>query len=344
MPPKISIIVPVYKAEKYLRACLQSLLAQTLTDIEVLAVDNDSPDRCADIIREFNAKHPFIHYLYRKGGGAGGARNEGIQQAKGEYIAFLDADDLLAPNALENLYQTAKDTQADIVSCLLCKTTTEGRPIKNPTTQTSSYWEVNTQTDGSLKMLQLGETLGMPGGKLIKRSILADNGLLFPENLPSEDVALICTCFLLAGKYVHIPAHLWYYRYVPSSQSNTTRQLAPRSLFITFSQMRDFLKQKGLYQGEIAEEWEYILLKMLIGGEAQGNGGLKNLSRSNMEEFFRLSRDFYLSLPNTLFRQRNFIFRSKFKIFKTALKHNWYSLPKSARPFLNLISLFSGKK
>lgn len=343
MPPKISIIVPVYKAEKYLRACLHSLVTQTFTDIEVLAVDNDSPDRCADIIREFNAKHPFIHYLYRKGGGAGGARNEGIQQAKGEYIAFLDADDLLDPNALENLYQTAKDTQADIVSCAWYNVAPQGEKISS-FPKNNVYFELNTQTDSSLKILQAGGKIGMPWGKLIKRSILADNGLLFPENLPSEDVALICTCFLLTGKYVHIPAHLWYYRYVPSSQSNTTRQLAPRSLFITFSQMRDFLKQKGLYQGEIAEEWEYILLKMLIGGEAQGNGGLKNLSRSNMEEFFRLSRDFYLSLPNTLFRQRNFIFRSKFKIFKTALKHNWYSLPKSARPFLNLISLFSGKK
>ena len=100
--------------------------------------------------------------------------------------------------------------------------------------------------------------------------------------------------------------------------------------------MRTFLKEKGLYVAEIAEEFEFALLRMIIGGEGAGNGGLKRLSKDRIREFFQLSKDFYLNLPADFFSNRNLIFRLKFKFFTFALKHSFYNMHKYTRVFFNI--------
>lgn len=338
MSPKISVIIPVYNAEKYLKQCLESVQNQTFTDIEILATDNNSADSSASIIQQFANKDSRFHYLHKIGGRAGGARNEGIKHAAGKYITFLDADDFLAPDTLEKLYNTAEHTQAGIVSCGYYLTDTQGN-VKN-TRNIGKQFILQEKTDGITALLRAGGKIGMPYAKLIRKDILDKHNLLFPENLPSEDVAFICTCFILCGTYVHLPEPLYYYRYVPASLSNTTQHQAPKSLFITFAQMRTVLKNLHIYD-TLAEEWEFRLLNMLIGGEKGGNGALKHLPKKEMKELFSICRDFYLSLPADLFAHKSRIFNLKFKIFRTALKHNWYALPKIARPFINILAAVS---
>lgn len=101
--PLVSLIVPIYKTEKYLPACLDSALAQTYTNLEVLLVDDASPDGSAAIAKDYAARDARFHYLRRENGGLSAARNTGLDAATGEWIAFLDSDDVLPPRAIETL-------------------------------------------------------------------------------------------------------------------------------------------------------------------------------------------------------------------------------------------------
>ena len=113
--PKVSVIVPVYRAECYLEKCVESLIVQTLSDIEIILVDDGSPDKSGEIADAFAAKDSRIQVRHKENGGLGSARNAGICIATGEYVAFLDSDDWVKPVMYENLYREASIWDADIV-------------------------------------------------------------------------------------------------------------------------------------------------------------------------------------------------------------------------------------
>lgn len=115
--PEISIIVPVYNEEKYLPECLDSILAQTFTDFEVIAVDDGSPDRCGEILDQYAAKDARIKPIHQDNGGEAVARNRGLEAAQGEFIYFVDNDDYIHPQTLEVLYQTIQKSGLDGVAC-----------------------------------------------------------------------------------------------------------------------------------------------------------------------------------------------------------------------------------
>lgn len=110
----VSIIVPVYGVEAYLPACVDSLLAQTYKSLEILLVDDESPDGCPAICDAYAAKDPRVYVIHKKNGGAASARNAGLDAAQGEYICFVDSDDLVCPNYVEKLRSTLDATDADI--------------------------------------------------------------------------------------------------------------------------------------------------------------------------------------------------------------------------------------
>ena len=115
MNKKVSVIVPVYKVEQYLDRCVRSLLAQTLTDIEIILVDDGSPDRCPEMCDAYAELDSRIRVIHKKNGGLGYARNSGLEIAEGEYIAFLDSDDYIAGDMCEKMYAAAKEHDADVV-------------------------------------------------------------------------------------------------------------------------------------------------------------------------------------------------------------------------------------
>ena len=112
--PKISIIIPIYKVEKYLRFCLDSLCVQTLKDIEIICVNDGSPDNCGEILNEYQKKDKRFYILNQENLGSGPARNNGLDHAKGEFVGFVDPDDWVAPNYFEILYNRATICSADI--------------------------------------------------------------------------------------------------------------------------------------------------------------------------------------------------------------------------------------
>ena len=115
--PKVSIIVPVYKAEAYLHRCVDSILAQTFTDFELLLIDDGSPDRSGEICDEYAQKDSRIRVIHKENGGVSSARQRGLDEAVGEYTIHVDSDDWVEPNMLEELYKKAKQDDADIVIC-----------------------------------------------------------------------------------------------------------------------------------------------------------------------------------------------------------------------------------
>ena len=112
--PKVSVIIPVYKVENFLRRCLDSVVGQTLQDMEIICVNDGSPDNCLNILKEYQGKYDNIVIIDKKNEGVWKARVDGIQKATGEYITFIDSDDYIALDCIEKLYSVAKKDYADI--------------------------------------------------------------------------------------------------------------------------------------------------------------------------------------------------------------------------------------
>lgn len=132
--PKVSIIVPVYQVEKHLRKCLDSLVNQTLQDIEILVINDGSTDGSQKIIDEFQEKFPsLIKSFYKKNGGLSDARNFGLDEVKGDFIAFVDSDDYVSTLMFEEMFQLAEKHNAEMVICNLQKVDEEGHVIQKLT-------------------------------------------------------------------------------------------------------------------------------------------------------------------------------------------------------------------
>ena len=112
--PLISVIVPVYKVEKYIHKCVDSILTQTFPDFELFLVDDGSPDNCGKICDEYAEKDNRVIVIHKENGGLSDARNVAIDRAKGDYLTFIDSDDYVSENHLETMYNALTETDSDI--------------------------------------------------------------------------------------------------------------------------------------------------------------------------------------------------------------------------------------
>lgn len=113
----VSVIVPIYKVEKYLRSCVDSILQQTFSDIEIILVDDGSPDGCGAICEEYAQKDKRVRVIHKENGGLSDARNAGLDVCRGDYIVFVDSDDCIHPQMIEKLYQYCEKYEADLAIC-----------------------------------------------------------------------------------------------------------------------------------------------------------------------------------------------------------------------------------
>ena len=125
----ISVIVPVYNVEKYLRQCLDSILAQTYKELEVVMVDDGSTDSCGDICEEYAAKHENFKVIHKENAGLGFARNTGLEHITGEYVVFVDSDDYLDPTLIETLYSSLVRDGVDMCKCGVRRITDDGEIV-----------------------------------------------------------------------------------------------------------------------------------------------------------------------------------------------------------------------
>ena len=199
--PKVSVIVPVYNSERYLRECLESVAAQSLSDIEIIIVNDGSTDSSRDIIEEFcKSCGRKAVCIDRENGGQAAARNIGMRAACGEYIAFVDSDDSLCPEALELLYDKAEREGLDIL-CFDYYSVRNGKATR----------EKSSPFGGGPDDIRyiLGTT--SPWNKIYSRALLSENGIAFAEGRIYEDLELVPALALYTDKIGFLDEALYYY-------------------------------------------------------------------------------------------------------------------------------------
>jgi len=189
--PKVSIIVPTYNREQYISKCVDSVLNQTLKDIELIIIDDGSTDCTEKIIKNYTDKR--LKYIKRTNHGIGNSRNYGIDLAKGEFIAFVDSDDYIHPENLEKMYKKALNDNLDAVVCDY-NYFYENGSVKP---QKIEYFENTSLINNPDLLLKIN--LG-PCNKLFSRKLFADKKMRFPENIKYEDIPLVSKLLKDANK------------------------------------------------------------------------------------------------------------------------------------------------
>lgn len=205
----ISIIIPVYNGEAYIRRCIKSIISQNWQQYEIILVDDGSTDNTFEIAKDLAADRKDFWVIHQENQGVSAARNTGIEKATGEWLCFLDADDELYPGALEYLL-TLCDTEAQWIICNLVKHI-EG--TQNPILQTI-FCSEKKKFEGKEGFPELlnSELFMYPVGKLYRKHIIEDHGLTFPNNVPyGEDIRFNLKYFQYVDKYIVSPIPIYIY-------------------------------------------------------------------------------------------------------------------------------------
>lgn len=219
---KLSIIVPVYNmaADGKLEYCLDSLVGQTLADYEIIAVDDCSTDESWHILQTYESRFPekFRAVHLPENRHQGGAKNEGLKLAQGEWIGFIDSDDWITPDMYERLIKSAEETGADLVGCDYCLTNEHSMKV-GQIVHNNKISQTGILDDEKRRSLILdGGSLVV---KIFHRSMILENELFFPEHIFYEDNALGNSYLVLAKHFVYIEEPLYYYYQHESSTVHT---------------------------------------------------------------------------------------------------------------------------
>lgn len=208
--PKISIIVPVYNCEKYISNCINSILEQSFKDFELILVDDGSSDRSFEICESFAKKDNRVRAIHQPNSGVSRARNRGMDEAKGEYIGFVDGDDCVDKEMYERLYKNLAYNNADISICGIINyfVKKDGTTEKVRQSQVDGFW-IFSGEQALKEALQSRLYSVNPVNKLFKRELF--DKLRYPEGKISEDAFLIPVVISKAGKVVYDSKPMYYY-------------------------------------------------------------------------------------------------------------------------------------
>ena len=248
--PKISLIIPVYNVERYLRECLDSAVGQTLQDIEIIVVNDASPDNSQQIIADYAARDARIVALaHEHNRGLGAARNTGLERSRGEYIMFLDSDDTMEPNSCELLYNKICEHQADIVACAFRRTDESGtRTLKIEHADDRQPEKVLTRLQ-PLASFFAGDLPSSSWNKIYRAELWHKNHLRFPPSILMEDEYIIVDILFVCSKLVHISTPLYNYRERSGSIMNSpvTKKAIDGNL-IALAHHKEFIVSNTKYQ------------------------------------------------------------------------------------------------
>ena len=248
--PKVSVIVPIYNVEKYLEKCINSLLSQTLEDIQIILVNDGSKDNSGNIAKEYekNNKDRVI-YVEKENGGLSDARNYGLKYATGDFIAFLDSDDYIEKNAYEEMYNKAIEENADYVEC-------------------DFIWEfhnkirVDKQYPYKNKKEMLSFVRVVAWNKLIKRQLITDNNLEFPKGLRYEDIEFTYKLIPFLNKFAYVDNPFIHYVQREGSIANVQNERTAE-IFTVLDNVIEFYKKNNIYE-EYRNELEYNYARYLL--------------------------------------------------------------------------------
>ncbi len=233
--PTVTVIVPVYKVEPYLRNCLNSLLNQTFKNWEAILVDDGSPDQCGLICDEYASQDNRFRVIHKKNGGQSSARNLALPISNGDYICFLDSDDFLSENALEELIALAHRYQADIVQCNYI------RGDKTIFPEISDKIEIKILDNHDVFTQFVAKII--PWGKLYKKEVIGD--IPFPEGIINEDDFTTWKFYYNAKTIVVTSEPLYYYTINPNSTMANQQRKPNLNYFNAYRERIAFFEQVG---------------------------------------------------------------------------------------------------
>ena len=237
MQKKISVIIPVYNVEAYLKECLNSIVSQELHNIEIICVNDGSTDGSRSILEQYAAKDERISIINQQNSGAASARNNGLKKACGEYIFIPDSDDyLLTSNALSLLYTTASEQNLDVLSF-------DFTIVDKQEKEHHAKRKIGIVSDGK-HFLQNGDSVVMPWSKFYKRTFLESINFCYDETIAYEDDEVFPRLYVNASRVSHINAVLYAYRQRPNSLMTQNITLKHFSSLATIIATYETLLQK----------------------------------------------------------------------------------------------------
>lgn len=245
----VSVIIPVYNAAPYLRQCLDSVVRQTLRDIEILCVDDGSTDGSPAILREYEARDSRIRVLTQPNLNAGAARNRGLDEARGDYLSFLDADDFFEPDMLEKAYARAKDLNAEIL-VFRCDNyhDDEGRYSDRKNSIEAAWMPQEQPFPGTaVKGNLFLAFVGWAWDKLFSREYVQKTGLCFQEQRTTNDLYFTYLALARAQRIVTMDELFAHHRMHVCTSLEATRDKSWDCFYKALCALRDGLHREGLY-------------------------------------------------------------------------------------------------
>ena len=248
-PPKISVIIPVYNSERYLRQCLDSLIHQTLSEIEIICVDDGSADASLSILSEYQESDNRVVVLTRENAGAGAARNCGLSVARGEYLSFLDSDDFFDPHLLENVYLQCKRDNADIGVYKYKKyDECSHKYLQMEYGVFEWYLPKKIPFSASLYPCYLFEMFQLPAwNKLFKREFILHHNIRFQEIYRSNDLLFTLLSLSSANTITVLDEVLLYYRIGIQSNCQSTNYKYPLNFYDALYLLKNELCKRDLW-------------------------------------------------------------------------------------------------
>lgn len=297
--PKVSVIMPVYNIENYIRQALDSVVRQTLSDIEIICIDDGSTDATLSIIEEYAEKDDRFIVIKQHNSGAGNARNKGLDIAKGECLSFLDGDDFFEYDLLETVYNKMQKTKADIAVYQV-------NAFNNDTKETS-YCKIGYREEyipkkdvfsyHDMPKYIFNAFQNWPWNKMFRRSFIQRNNITFQPLFRTNDLLFTCTALVSASRITKIERPLVTYRRQSDNSSQATNHIAPLDFYKAFCALKDKLTEL-----EILNELEQSFVNSALKGCIYNLGSLKS-----GEAFKTL----YLMLKNEGFKNLNISYHTK---------------------------------
>lgn len=246
--PFFSVIIPVYNVEKFLNECVDSVLVQTFSDIEIILVDDGSPDACPQICDEYAKKNQCIKVIHKKNGGLSDARNHGINAAKGKYLLFLDSDDYWDDvDALKKIYHLiCKEEKCDIVLFQAKLLYPDGSMLPDKGNFIDEFNDME-DLEALYYLSKNGLLIGSACSKVISRTFLMKNALHFKVGIKSEDIDWIIRVANCLPKYLYTDQYFYIYR---KGRNESITANVDYAYLVQFADMLDRFVTKFKYSND----------------------------------------------------------------------------------------------
>ena len=330
--PKVSVIIPVYNTEPYLRECLESVINQTLLDIEIICVDDGSTDGSLAILREYQEKDSRVSVYTQPNLNAGAARNHGLRYAKGKYLSFLDSDDFFERNMLEDCYCALEATNADIV-CFFAKMLDmrSGEISDMPWSLVTAHLpdrDVFSPEDISSKIFNSFQN--WPWNKMFRHELIKKNNIRFQEIRRTNDMLFTCSALVSAERITVLKHPYAYYRIGTGNSLQQTNHLHPLTFWDAFTETKRYLISSGQY-----ERYKQSFLNETLGGMLFNYHNMRDISAAAAVFFqikYRGERDFsFTDYPENYYYDPNQI-----QDYLTIIKQDLFS-SEAMRPYIERV-------